>query len=81
MSEWYFREMGQAFGPFSASQLREKAAMGRIASDTPVRKGTDGKWVEASRVKGLIARQPKADTLVEGDRRVKPLRTTGACRV
>ena len=35
---WYFKLMGETFGPFTANQLREKAAAGEITPDGWVRK-------------------------------------------
>ena len=46
--------MGETIGPLNGSELRSHAASGRLAIDSNVRKGTDGQWVPASRVKGLF---------------------------
>ena len=47
--------MGEQTGPLSSAQLKELAATGFVTPDVAVRKGVEGKWVPASRVKGLFA--------------------------
>ncbi len=51
---WFFKEHGEDVGPFSAASLRKLARQGRILPMTWVRKGVDGKWIPAAKVKGLI---------------------------
>lgn len=60
---WYYKLMGERHGPFTANQLREKAAAGEITPDAWVRKGDDGKWITAIRVSGLFsnARSPSSN--------------------
>ena len=53
--EWYFQVMGQELGPLSVGELKAKVANGQIQPDTPVRKTAEGKWIFASKVKGLFA--------------------------
>jgi hypothetical protein len=53
-SEWYCRLMGTELGPFTSKQLLEMARQHRITPDDSVRKGSDGDWVGAHRVKGLF---------------------------
>lgn len=53
--EWYFQAMGQELGPLSVGELKAKVANGQIQPDTLVRKTAEGKWVFASKVKGLFA--------------------------
>ena len=57
--QWYYRVMGQECGPVSPSDLLELTQRGEILPFTDVRKGAEGNWVTASRVKGLFP--------VEGD--------------
>jgi len=54
MQEWYFQTMGQELGPFSAAELKTKVENGQIQFDTMIRRGVDGKWLFAERVKGLL---------------------------
>jgi hypothetical protein len=59
-SNWYYKLMGEVYGPFTASELRKKAMAGEITWDTWIKKNEDGKWVTADRVNGLFV---KADIL------------------
>ena len=54
-AEWFVRSADQEQGPISTQQLRQRAAAGEISADTPVRRGEDGKWMPAGRVKGLLS--------------------------
>lgn len=58
MREWYFQAMGQELGPFSAVELKAKVENGQVQPDTMVRRGVDGKWLFADRVKGLLPERP-----------------------
>lgn len=58
MQEWYCQVMGQELGPFSAAELKAKVENGQIERDTMVRRGLDGKWLFAERVKGLLPVPP-----------------------
>lgn len=53
-TEWYCRLMGSELGPFTSKQLLEMARHHQITPDDSVRKGADGNWVGAHRVKGLF---------------------------
>jgi len=46
--------MGDVVGPLNGSDLRSHAASGRVTTDTFVRKGANGQWVLADRIKGLF---------------------------
>ena len=64
--EWYYKLMGEVIGPISSIELKQLARAGDIRPDTHVRKGPDGRWVMAERVKGLLEstrynQQPSAD--------------------
>lgn len=61
MREWYFQAMGQELGPFSVAELKSKVDSGQIQADTMVRRGADGKWLFAERVKGLLPAKPVAE--------------------
>jgi hypothetical protein len=52
-SEWFYQVMGEQVGPLSSAELLALAQRGSITYDTPVRKGTNGNWGSAARVKGL----------------------------
>ena len=53
-TQWYCRLMGTEMGPFTSKQLLEMARSHRLTPDDSVKKGADGKWVGAHRVKGLF---------------------------
>jgi hypothetical protein len=46
--------MGSELGPFTSQQLIEMARSHQIMPDDSVKKGADGAWVDANRVKGLF---------------------------
>jgi hypothetical protein len=71
---WYCQVMGEESGPLSSAQLKELAASGFLTPDVPVRKGVEGNWVPASRVKGLFAEtsQTPADKEVESPAASRP---------
>lgn len=52
--EWYYQVMGEEMGPVTASQLKEHARRGDLQPDAKVRRGTDGSWVTANKVRGLF---------------------------
>ena len=51
-TQWYCRLMGTELGPFTSKQLLEMARSHRLVPDDSVKKGADGMWVAAYRVKG-----------------------------
>jgi hypothetical protein len=53
-TEWYCQLMGTELGPFTSKQLLEMARSHRVMPDDSVKKGVDGMWVAAHRVKGLF---------------------------
>ncbi len=53
-ADWYCKIAGAELGPLSSQQLKALAADGRLRADDEVSQGQDGKWVQASRVKGLL---------------------------
>ena len=59
-THWYYKREQRVFGPISSSELRRKAGEEVVDQTTPVRKGSDGPWVPASRVKGLFVPAPES---------------------
>src|SRR3954447_19094896 len=53
-TQWYCQLMGTELGPFTSKQLLEMVRSHRLMPDDSVKKGTDGMWVAAHRVKGLF---------------------------
>lgn len=51
---WYVQFSGREIGPVSSAKLRELALRSKITSDSLIRKGAQGNWVSASRVRGLF---------------------------
>lgn len=60
--EWFYRIAGVQFGPVTAAELMQQAAVGRIVHDTEVRKHDTG-WVAASQVAGLFNRPAPATSV------------------
>jgi hypothetical protein len=54
MTTWFIKHNGRIFGPVSSRRLTELASESRIESETLIRKGSQGAWVTASKVKGLL---------------------------
>lgn len=52
--EWFFQSRGKILGPFAPDQLLRLAHEGKISQETQVRRGRDGEWVPATRVRGLF---------------------------
>jgi len=61
-AEWFYAHNGQMAGPLTADQLRQDALAGRVTGTDHVRRGANGTWVPASRVKGLFDPAPPAPT-------------------
>ncbi|MBC8424704.1 DUF4339 domain-containing protein [bacterium] len=58
--KWYLKVGAKQVGPLSAEQLKAMAERGQISEFDPVRRGSDGPWVPAGSVKGLLASRPAA---------------------
>jgi hypothetical protein len=56
---WYYRIMGEEYGPVSAQQLMATARFGRLTRDDVVRQGIDGDWNRAEMVNGLFGMVPR----------------------
>jgi S1-C subfamily serine protease len=55
---WYLRVGTTQFGPFTAGDLMSFVAEGRIQKDSLVRRGDQGPWTPAARVRGLLDAPP-----------------------
>ncbi len=76
--QWYAKsEWDEVEGPLSSAMLKARADAGAIKPETLVRRGTEGKWGAASRIKGLFppddsnmqAEQPPvAPPVISGDK-------------
>ena len=74
--EWYVRQRGKSLGPFSPAQLRRLATVGQLKPEMAVRKGEQGRWVAARKVKGLFAADTSRAT--PADAGASPDRTPSA---
>lgn len=63
--EWYYIRDGQITGPLTATELRQHALSQSVTPADHVRRGDDGKWVLASKVKGLFDPPPTPQAVVE----------------
>lgn len=57
-AEWYYARNGQMAGPLTADQLKQDAIAGKVTTGDHVRRGANGTWVSAARVKGLFDPTP-----------------------
>ena len=71
-NDWYVRIGGQEYGPCSGDELRQYASDGKIDAQTEVKKGIDGQWVAAEKVKGLFAESPPSPPKAPDLQPVKP---------
>jgi hypothetical protein len=60
-SKWYYRVGRRTVGSFSPETMRQMAARGILLPTHSVRRGIDGAWVPATRVKGLLFRPITSD--------------------
>lgn len=68
LAEWYYRNSAShAEEPVTAAHLKQLAQLGEIGPETEVRKGADGRWVAASKVKGLVDAIPPKPTTASTD--------------
>ena len=56
--EWYLKVADKEVGPLSARQLKAMAERGQITPGDPIRRGSEGRWVPAGTVKGLLTTPP-----------------------
>lgn len=53
--QWYIQYNDSILGPFSSKQLRQMAERSNITPNVKIRVGENGKWRQASSVKGLFS--------------------------
>lgn len=68
MAEWFVQVDGKRYGPFDSAKLVKLAQAGKIKPDDMVKKGRDGDWTPARRVRRLF----DTDTRVVDGVVVKP---------
>lgn len=72
MASWFYRIMGDEFGPLSTQQLIDAVIQKTISGDTDVRKDSESGWKPAMLVNGLFAAVDKKNAEFqreEGQRR------------
>jgi hypothetical protein len=67
-TQWFCMGKNRVIGPIESKQLINFARTGKVLRSTPVRKGVNGQWVTANRVKGLFRRQVASKTNAESAR-------------
>ncbi len=54
-AEWYYRaSTGRPEGPVTAAHLKQLVQLGEIGPETEIKKGAEGRWITANKVKGLL---------------------------
>ena len=59
-NEWFYRLLGNEFGPFTLAEMQELVRAKTIGRGTLVKRGVNGKWMLADALKGLF---PDSETL------------------
>lgn len=54
MAQWYVKSGETTYGPFVDTKLKSLADQKKISPSTVVRRGADGNWIPAGRIKGLF---------------------------
>jgi hypothetical protein len=87
VTEWYYRtSTDRAEGPVTAAHLKQLVQLGEIGPETEIRKGAEGRWITANKVKGLLDAAPLKPTATktalpswmqpqDGNDRPEPART------
>lgn len=58
---WYVKTPQGIFGPYTSQQLKQFGEEGNVHAGYQVRKGPDGEWVAADKIRGLKTRVPVAE--------------------
>jgi hypothetical protein len=53
-AEWFYKVADREIGPLAVPQLKAMAQRGSLRPEDLVRRGTEGKWLPAGRIKGLF---------------------------
>lgn len=61
--QWFVRKGDKTHGPFTSHQLKQLAGQSKIGPETKVRRGNDGQWVAAQKVKGLFPTKPATEVM------------------
>ncbi|MES2792207.1 MAG: GYF domain-containing protein [Planctomycetota bacterium] len=52
--QWYYQAFGQEFGPLAEDEVARMLLTGELTADDTVREGTEGSWIKAGSVAGLM---------------------------
>jgi hypothetical protein len=58
-AEWFYSHGGNMVGPLTAAQLRQHALALWVVPEDHVRRGIEGEWMPAAKVKGLFDPPPE----------------------
>lgn len=58
-AEWNYKKGDRHYGPIDAAQLKALADSGDLTVDDLVMREGDGRWIEASMIKGLFTSSPQ----------------------
>ncbi|MCA9099986.1 MAG: DUF4339 domain-containing protein [Planctomycetales bacterium] len=61
MAEWFVQVDGKRYGPFDSAKLAKLAAVGKVKPNDLVKKGRDGQWKPAHRVRRLFDADAQAN--------------------
>ncbi len=59
--QWYVKTPQGIYGPYTSQQLKQFGEEGNVHAGYQVRKGPDGAWVAADKIRGLKTRVPVAE--------------------
>lgn len=66
---WYFRTLGEEFGPYTIDELKEFIAQGQLSRKDKVREGLIGNWSRAGQeLPDLFPRQEQSSTNADNER-------------
>src|SRR5580658_8708996 len=65
-ADWFCKAGEKKVGPLTGQQLLAIVAKGQLKPEHLVRRGSEGPWIPAGRVKGLFPEAPAGDALPQG---------------
>lgn len=65
-ADWFCKIGEKTYGPFNGQQLKTVAAKGKLKPEHLVRRGSEGTWVPAGRIKGLFTEGAGGNAQAEG---------------
>jgi hypothetical protein len=71
-ADWFCKVGDKQLGPLTSQQLKAMVAKGKLRPDYPLRRGSEGPWVPAGRVKGLFPDGGAAGAATAGQAKKAP---------